>query len=169
MSFLVALLGSLEGVLKAFGTAVASWMGLAVDFKEAVEKMAARDVAGVKTSVEDWATGRGVASDFFSGGEGSELVDSVSAVEGSKDFRLRRPLVAIVFSANFKAGEPSLELACGDSGSAGRLEGLETSGVAGCWVGDQMQAFLLSHESDLSLALLAGVLANSSLVKVGSG
>ena len=70
ISFLLTLLGSLEGVLKAFGTAVASWMGLAVDFKEAVEKMAARDVAGVKTSVEAWATGRGVASDFFSGGNG---------------------------------------------------------------------------------------------------
>ena len=49
MSFLLALLGSLEGVLKAFGTAVASWKGLAVDFKEAVEKMR-KDVTEISYS-----------------------------------------------------------------------------------------------------------------------
>merc|ERR1719187_1549096 len=79
-------------------------------------------------------------------------------------------------SDGFSAGEASLELDWGDSGRAGRVDGLATTGVGCClhwplqvnsW--QSKHCFLLSQERDLSLALLAGVLASSSLDKVGSG
>ena len=44
---------NLEGVLKAFGTAgEPSWFGFTLDFSEAVENIAAKSEAGVRTSVE---------------------------------------------------------------------------------------------------------------------
>ena len=44
---------NLEGVLKAFGTAgEPSWTGFTLDLSDAEENMAARLVAGVRTSLE---------------------------------------------------------------------------------------------------------------------
>ena len=44
---------NLEGVLKALGTAgEASWVGFTLDLSDAVENMAAKSEAGVRTSLE---------------------------------------------------------------------------------------------------------------------
>merc|ERR1719341_1392922 len=65
-AFLLALLGSLEGVLKALGTAEKpSWTGFTLDLSDAVENMAARLVAGVRTSLESLGGSRGVATFGF--------------------------------------------------------------------------------------------------------
>merc|ERR1719357_93421 len=165
----------LEGVLKLVGAPNRfSWAGLALDLSEAAEKMAARLLAGVNASLEAFAARRGVAATCFSGGEGSELVDSVSAVEGTNGLMLLLRVMIPGVSEGFSAGEAELDW--GDSGSAGRVDGLATTGVGCClhwplqvnnW--QSKHCFLLSQERDLSFALLAGVLASSSLDRVGSG